>query len=367
MTTGANIRDLLKLSSVQRIGSHKIRALISHFHDAAAVLRAPARDLIRVPGIDRKLASNIIHHHGDAFADDQLKRINRLGARVLTIWDKEYPELLRSIYDPPVLLYVLGALTTADGRTIALVGTRHPSPYGQKIADAFSRELAQLNITTVSGLARGIDTVVHAATLKAGGRTIAVIGSGLDVPYPPENRRLLGQIAEAGAVISEFPMGTKPDATNFPRRNRIISGLSAGTIIIESAEDGGAMITASTALDQNREVFAVPGSILDQKSRGPNNLISQGHAKLVQSLDDVFCELGEKFELRPRTRQREVATVQLSLFEQRIFELLSAEPQHIDAIADNAASAVSETLVTLLSLEFKGIARQLPGKFFLRA
>ena len=367
MATGANIRDLLKLHSVPRIGSHKVRALLSHFHDADAVLRASARDLIRVPGIDRKLAFNILHHRGDAFADNQLKRINRIGARVLTIWDKEYPELLRAIYDPPVLLYLLGALTSADAKTIALVGTRHPSSYGQKIADTFSRELADLGITTVSGLARGIDTIVHASTLKAGGRTIAVIGSGLDVPYPPENRRLLGQIAGSGAVISEFPMGAKPDATNFPRRNRIISGLSAGTIIIESAEDGGAMITASTALDQNREVFAVPGSIFDPKSRGPHQLISQGHAKLVQSLDEVFSELGEKFAPRGTVRPREVATVQLSLFEQRIHDLLSTEPQHIDVIADEAACPVSETLVTLLSLEFKGVARQLPGKFFLRA
>ncbi|MGH2567735.1 MAG: DNA-processing protein DprA, partial [Bacteroidota bacterium] len=245
----------------------------------------------------------------------------------------------------------------------AVVGTRHPSAYGQQVAEQFSAELSKLGITTVSGLARGVDTIVHTSTLKAGGRTIAVIGSGLDVPYPPENKKLLEKIAEEGAVVSEFQMGAKPDAPNFPRRNRIISGLSLGSIIIESAEDGGAMITASTALDQDREVFAVPGNIGEKRSRGPHKLIRERRAKLVASIDDVL----EEFQLLQRSHKRDREAepkIELTLFEQKIYDVLTAEPTHIDAIAELANVSPTDALVNLLSLEFKGLVRQLPGKYF---
>lgn len=362
-----NVRDLLRLSSVPRIGPQKIRALISHFIDPSEVLKASPRDLIKVPGIDKKLASNIVHHtNGETFADEQLKRINKLGARIVTIWDKEYPELLKKIYDPPAFLYVLGNFDPNDKYAIAVVGTRHPTHYGQIVAEQTARDLAQYKITVVSGLARGIDTIAHSSTLKTGGRTIAVIGSGLDVPYPLENKKLLERIAEQGAVVSEFSMGAKPDAPNFPRRNRIISGLSLGTIIVESAQDGGAMITATIALDQDREVFAIPGNITEKRSVGPNKLIREGRAKLVQTVDDVLEEL--KPHLRPilKKERESEPIVELTLFEKNLFDVLRSEPMHIDALAELANTSTADALVTLLSMEFKGVVKQLPGKMFIR-
>jgi DNA processing protein len=362
-----NVHDLLRLSSTPKIGSHKIRLLVSHFHDPAQVLKASPRALIKVPGIERKIASNIVHNkEGEQFADEQLKRVNRLGARIVTIWDAEYPELLKRIYDPPALLFVLGQFMSLDKNAVAVVGTRMPSTYGEVVAESFSRDLAQLGLTIVSGLARGIDTVAHSAALKAKGRTMAVLGSGLDVPYPSENRKLLEEIALQGVVVSEFPMGTKPDATNFPRRNRIVSGLSLGTIVIESAEDGGAMITASTALDQNREVFAVPGSILEKRSAGVHKLIREGRAKLVQNIDDVLEELGPQMRhLLNRGHRPEVAA-EMTLFEKKIFDVLKNDPIHIDALAELAETSPADALVNLLSLEFKNLVRQLPGKMFIR-
>ncbi len=361
-----NIRDLLRLSSVFRIGPTKIRALVAHFETPGEVLEASPLELIHVTGIDKKLASNIAHRQQDEeFADDQIKRVNKLGARIVTIWDKDYPELLKKIYDPPVLIYVLGGFSSKDRQAIAIVGTRKPSLYGEQVTESFSQELSHLGITIVSGLARGIDTVAHTATLKAGGRTIAVIGSGLDVPYPPENSKLMDQIAEEGVVVSEFPMGAKPDATNFPRRNRIISGLSLGTLVVESAEDGGAMITASTALDQDREVFAIPGNIRESRSRGPHKLIQEGRAKLVHCVEDILQELNLRLD-KGLLKKAEPPAIQLSIFEQKVYELLSDEPIHIDDLAELADKSTSDVLVNLLSLEFKGLIRQLPGKMFVK-
>lgn len=360
-----NIRDLLRLVSVPRLGPLKIRALVSHFGDPASALRARPRDLIRVPGIDKKLATAIKRHDGESFADGQLRRINRVGGRIIPFWDASYPHLLKKIYDPPPLLYVIGEFTESDRNAIGVVGTRKPSPYGQQVTDLLCSELVSAGITIVSGLARGIDTHAHETTLRSNGRTLAVIGSGLDIPYPPENARLLRRIAAKGAVISEFPLGTQPEAQNFPRRNRLISGLSLGVIVVESDEDGGAMITASTALDQNREVFAVPGMITEKRSIGPHILIRDGRAKLIHGAEDVLNEFPAF--CHPREQSRRIGLPPLTLFETSVLEILGGEPMHIDAIADRTGLATSDGLVTLLSLEFKGLVRQLPGKFFVRA
>jgi DNA processing protein len=362
-----NVRELLRLSSVPRIGPQKIRALVAHFKTPDEVFRASARELITVPGIDKKLATNILHHTTEEkFADEQLKRLNKLGGRIVTLWDKEYPDLLRKIYDPPAFLFILGKLKEADARSLALVGTRHPTPYGHSVAESLTRDIAQHSLTIVSGLARGVDTIVHSTALKCKTRTIAVIGSGLDVPYPPENKKLMEHIAEAGAVISEFAMGTKPDAPNFPRRNRIISGLSLGTIVIESAEEGGALITAATALDQNREVFAVPGNITEKRSSGPNKLIRDGRAKLITNAQDIFDELAS--QLRLSFDQNENAlSVELTRTERLLYQILADEPIHIDTLSEQTEMSTSDALVTLLSLEFKGMVRQLPGKQFVRS
>lgn len=358
-------RDLLHLVSVPGIGPLKVRALVSHFKDPAEVLKASPRELIRVPGIDRKLATNITHHRdGEAFADEQLRSVERAGARIITYWDKEYPELLKKIYDPPVLLFMRGAFTDADRSAVAVVGTRTPSPYGQLVTEKLSRELSALGITVVSGLARGIDTIAHDTALRHGGRTIAVIGSGIDVPYPSENRKLMERIARDGAVVSEFPMGTKPDAPNFPRRNRIISGLSVATVVVESALDGGAMITASTALDQDREVFAVPGPITEKRSTGPNVLIRDARAKLITSLEDILTELRPQLDLE--LDEKPTPSIPLTDVEQKVYSLLSNNPLHVDIITEQSNLSTSDTLVTLLSLEFKGLVRQLPGKFFIK-
>jgi len=309
----------------------------------------------------------IAHHAGaDEFADEQLKRLKRFGGRIISYWEDEYPELLKKIYDPPPLLYVLGEFLPSDRYSIALVGSRHATHYGQMVAESFSKELVRLGITVVSGLARGIDTHAHRAALQENGRTLAVIGSGLDVPYPPENRSILATIAKQGAVVSEFPLGTRPDACNFPRRNRIISGLSLGTVVVESAEDGGAMITASSALDQNREVFAVPGSIFEKKSAGTHKLIREGRATLVHGIDDLLVEL--QHPLRPIIPGsfKPAPPPELSLFETTVYDQLTPVPAHVDDLAEQSGMSTPDVLVTLLTLEFKGLVRQLPGKLFLR-
>ncbi len=361
-----DLHELLRLSSVPRIGPQKIRALIARFKTPGAVFIASARELISVPGIDKKLASNILHHAiGEKFADEQLARLQRTGARIVTLWDKEYPDLLRKVYDPPAFLFVLGKFEESDAHSIALVGTRHPTSYGNAVTEHLVRDLAQFGVTIVSGLARGIDTIAHSAALKYRTRTIAVIGSGLDVPYPPENKKLMDRIAEDCAVVSEFPLGTKPDAPNFPRRNRIISGLSIGTVVIESAEDGGAMITASMALDQNRETFAVPGNITEKRSAGPNKLIRDGHAKLITSAQDIFLELSPQLHLE--YQENTTPAVELTSAERSIVNLLSTKPIYIDLIAEQMDISTSDALVVLLSLEFKGVVRQLPGKYFIRS
>lgn len=362
-----DVHDLLRLASVPRIGHQKIRALISRFKDPAEVLKASPRELTKVPGIVKSLAVAIAHQEdGEAFADDQLKRLNKVNGRIITIWDKDYPELLKKIYDPPAYLFVLGQFAEVDRYSIAIVGTRQSTHYGQIVAENFSKEFARLGITTVSGLARGIDTIVHASTLKANGRTIAVLGSGLDVPYPLENLTLMRRIAKEGIVVSEFLMGTSPDATNFPRRNRIISGLSLGTVVVESAENGGAMITASTSLDQNREVFAVPGSINEKRSGGPNKLIQEGRAKLVQNIQDILDELKPQFKQFLKKERQAEPTVELTLFEHKILDVLHSDSAHIDTIAEQAQVSPADALVNLLSLEFKGLVKQLPGKMFVK-
>jgi DNA processing protein len=366
MSEQFEVRDLLMLAAVPGIGGNRLRQLVQHFGSPGEALKASPLELARVEGIDKKLASAVAHNTtGPAFVDDQLSRLNKLNGSIITLWDSSYPRLLSAIFDPPPLLFVLGALDPQDGHAIGVVGTRHPTLYGRTMAEKFSTDLTSLGITVVSGLARGIDTVAHTAALRNNGRTFAVIGSALDMIYPRENAGLAERIAENGAVISEFFMGTKPDPGNFPRRNRIISGCSLGTLIVESAEDGGAMITASMALDQNRELFCIPGNINEKFSAGPNRLIRDGQAKLVTGVDDILVEL--ESVLGPlRGAGRETPRPQLTMFEQKIYEALEGAPVHIDLISEQAALSPADTLVTLLGLEFKGVVKQLPGKLFLK-
>jgi DNA processing protein len=366
MKSSANeIRALLTLNAVPGVGSYKTRALVSYFSSAAAVLRASPRELTEVSGIDVKTAANIANNDADAFVDDQLRRMATCDAKILTLWDQRYPELLREIYDPPVLLFVRGKIIAGDRDSVAIVGTRKPSHYGKLVAEKLARDLVGAGVTVVSGLANGIDTVAHATSVVSGGRTIAVLGSGVDVIYPGKNFSLAKEITASGALVSEFPLGTQPDRPNFPRRNRIVCGMSLGVIVVEAGEKSGALITADMALEQNREVFAVPGNINSPQSIGPNELIKHG-AKTVTCADDVFEEIEcHLLHTQPQDRRKTVQT-DLTSEEMSILKLLSHEPAHVDQLAINANETTARVLAILLSLELKNQIKQIPGKMFIR-
>jgi DNA processing protein len=368
-------REMLILSMVPGIGPSRLRALINHFDGTREVFSASARKLSCVELLDRKTVLSLLSFLGSdqlrsaqQQADAQLSKLNRLNARILTLWDDTYPTNLKRLYDPPPFLFIRGNLLPEDEVSIAVVGTRTPSPYGARLATRFARELAENGFSVISGLARGVDTLAHDAALRADGRTVAVIGSGLDVLYPRENTGLSERIIRRGAVISEFLMGSQPDAVNFPRRNRIISGLSLGTLVIETGIEGGAMITASFALEQNREVFALPGPLGGPRPSGTHQMIKEGRAKLTESVEDIIAELHPSLQ-----RKRAAAASEeppgpprtgLTLFEQKIMDAIGTSTLHIDAIALAAGIPTNQTLVELLGLELKGVVCQLPGKMF---
>jgi DNA processing protein len=362
------LTDLFLLLSIDGIGPGKFRNLLAKFRSTKNILSADYHSLMNVEGISTNLAKRIRKASNERdeiekFTEKELMKLEKLGGKLITIWDPEYPPILKKIYDPPILFYILGELNESDQYSIAVVGTRQPINYGKVQAEKISMDLSKQGITIVSGMARGIDSIGHNAAIKSGGRTIAVIGSGLDVIYPAENKKLFDLISKNGAVISEFALGTKPDAQNFPRRNRIISGLSLGVIVIETGVQGGAMQTAALALDQNREVFALPGNIGVKQSEGTNLLIQKGEAKLITSADDVINEL--EIKLKPVLGKNiPKQQVDLSLFEEKLINVLNSEPLQIDRIATLANMTTSECLVNLLSLEFKGLVKQLPGKMF---
>lgn len=362
------LTNLYTLLSIDGIGPGKLRNLLAKFRSTERILSEDYHALQKVEGISSNLASRIRKARKSIpemkeWLEKELSRLQKINGRLITIWDDEYPNLLKKIFDPPLLLQIVGDLKEQDDFSISIVGTRQPTSYGKVLAERISFDLAQQGITIVSGMARGIDSIAHAGAVKSGGRTIAVIGSGLDVIYPPENRKLFESIYENGAVISEFSLGTQPDAANFPKRNRIISGLSLGCIIIETGIKGGAMQTARFALDQNREVFSLPGNVNVKQSEGTNLLIQRGEAELISSAEDVLLEL--ELKLKPVLGKNIPKQQQdLSLFEEKILNVLNNEPSHIDIIATAAKLTISECLVNLLSLEFKGLVKQLPGKMF---
>lgn len=368
--------DLLVLSQIPQIGSNRLRLLVSHFGAPENIYTASAREISAVEGFSKKLASMVVHFlknskldEAKRYAEKQLSKLNKVDGKIVSFWEKRYPEPLKKIYDPPPYFYLRGQIAETDKYSLAIVGTRTPSDYGITMAERFSRDCASIGITVVSGLARGIDTVAHQTAVKSSGRTIAVIGSGLDVCYPPENRNLMDRIISNGAVVSEYEMGAKPDAVNFPRRNRIISGLSLGTLVVETDVDGGAIITTNMALDQNREVFAIPGNINAKKSRGCNMLIKESKAKLVETMDDILAELSGKLKPLIHTipqGDQEKAMDGLNLFERKVYDALSFDALHIDLLAERCHMPTADVLVHLLALEFKGIVKQLPGKTFLK-
>src|SRR5690554_2945562 len=360
--------DLKLLLSVEGIGPGKIRNLLAKFRTTERILSADYKSLIEVEGISNNLAKriqkiNLLRNELSSVLKKEIDILEKINGNIITVWDESFPPLLKKIYDPPLLLYTKGSFVKDDEYSIAVVGTRQPTNYGKIQTERITTELASQNITIVSGLARGIDSIAHRSAIKIGKRTIAVTGSGLDVIYPPENRKLYEEIAENGLIISEYELGAKPDAVNFPKRNRIISGLSLGCVVIETGVAGGAMQTASLALDQNREVFAVPGNLGVKQSEGTNLLIQKGEAKLIRSAEDVILEL--ELKLKPVVGKNiPKPKIELNLFEEKILTVLKDSPVQIDIIASSTNLTTSGCLVHLLSLEFKGLVKQLPGKMF---
>jgi DNA processing protein len=361
---------LIHLLNIDGIGPLKIFSLLSKFHNPRDIFHAKLSALVEVDGINKNLSSRILNStqsisHAKEKLEKTLSSLSKINGRIITYWDEEYPELLKRIYYPPTLLYVIGEFSESDKNSIAIVGTRMPTNYGKQNAEKFAQDLVLNNITVVSGMARGIDSSVHRAALKSNGRTIAVVGSGLDVIYPPENKKLFEEICNTGVVVSEYELGTKPDAQNFPRRNRIISGLCLGSLIVETKINGGAMQTAAYAIDQNREVFAIPGNIDSKQSEGPNALIQRGEAKLVTTAEDILIELN--LRIKPEIGKNiPKPSFDLTLFEQNLLNVLDNQQMHIDEIATTSSMSVSDCLVNLLTLEFKGLVKQLPGKMFLK-
>ncbi len=356
--------------SVEGIGVGRIKNLLAKFHSTEKVLSASVRELMEVEGLSINLAQRIQRCNEqrsqiENILNDELENLFKINGSIITLWDSEYPSLLKRIYDPPILLYTKGNFQDADDYSISVVGTRQPTNYGKIQAEKIVTDLAQQKITIVSGMARGIDSIAHKTALINAGRTIAVLGSGLNVIYPPENKKLYDEIIESGVVVTEYSLDTKPDAVNFPKRNRIISGLSLGCVVVETGITGGAMQTAALALDQGREVFAVPGNLGIRQSEGTNLLIQKGEAELVRSAEDILIEL--ELKLKPVIGKNiPRPDIELNLFEEQILSHLNNEPIQIDILASKANLSTSDCLVHLLSLEFKGIVKQLPGKTFIK-
>ncbi len=361
-----DLRYIIKLAHVPGIGHARLRTLIGKFGSAEQVFRATMGQLTATDGFDKKTAEKI-KSHADELEDivqEQIALMERYHVRCITWQDSDYPGYLRQIYDPPAYFFVRGTMTEQDQYAVAVVGTREPTPYGRVITDTLCRELAIRGITIISGLARGIDTMAHESALRSGGRTIAVLGCGVDRIYPSSNFRLASDIIQHGAILSDYPMKTPPDAVNFPGRNRIISGLSLGTLVVEAGERSGALITAGFALDQNRELFAVPGQANVTQAKGTNRLIKQG-AQLVDSVEDILSALDAKLPALKKTRESPPPS-EIPPGTKIIYDCLSPEPVHIDEIARKANLSVSDTLTKLLSLELLGAAKQLAGKHFVK-
>jgi len=350
------LRYYIGFNRVQGIGPMRLRVLIDALGDVERAWHAPA-DALRRAGLDRRSLRNLLEARARLDLDREVERLTAAGVRAITWEDPDYPPLLREIPDPPPLLYVRGSLEPEDAWAVAVVGTRRASGYGREVTRRLVTALARSGITVVSGLARGVDGVAHRVALEAGGRTIAVLGCGVDQIYPPEHRELARRIAERGALISEYPLGTPPEARNFPPRNRIISGLSLGVLITEAGRGSGALITADYAAEQGRDVFAVPGSILTAGSAGTNRLIQDG-AKLVLEAADILRELNltmvaEQAEARQVFPETEM--------EAALLAHLSAEPVHVDELGRAIGLPIAEITSTLTLMELKGLVRQVGG------
>lgn len=338
-------------------------ALLKQFGTAEAVLRAGEMELTQADGIKPELAYRVSHFVMQS-AEQEMETAGRMGIDIVCLDDDNYPALLKSIPDPPLVLYVRGQLPREEP-AVALVGSRKATPYGLNVTQFLSQDLARAGITVVSGLARGVDARAHNACLQAGGRTVAVLGSGMDVIYPAEHKSLALRIAESGAVVSEFPLGTQPNRENFPIRNRIISGLSGAVVVVEASDRSGSLITARMAAEQGREVLAVPGSIFSESSKGCHALIRDG-AALAQSWKDVAAVLPQS--MVSQLKSDDEKPPDLTEQEKSIIDLLSFEqPKHVDLLSGQSGMKSQDLLPLLVSLELKNYVLQMPGKNFIRA
>lgn len=354
-------RYWLALRLVRGVGNVTYRELLERFGTPQAVLVASPTNL-GAAGAHAEVARAIASFDQWAAVETELNKIARAGVRLVTRTDPEYPVNLTHLHDPPPFLYLRGSFVPEDRIAIAVVGSRFASSYGKGVARDLARGLAEKGVTIVSGLARGIDAEAHRAALAAGGRTVAVLGSGLDIIYPSEHRALAAEIPAHGAVVSEFALGSKPDAVHFPYRNRVISGLTLGTVVVEAAENSGSLITARCALEQNREVFAVPGPITTSRSRGPHRLIKDG-AKLVEGIDDILQEIAPALA-PPRPTVPAAPTAALEPHEALLVGLFDGESQHVDALIAKSGLSAARVLEVLLGMELKGVVTQLPGTHF---
>jgi len=352
------------LSRVQGLGCVSFKKLAGHFGDPTEALSASTAALAEISGLDQSVIDGLRNFSAWDEAEKEIIRAEKAAVKIVPFTDSSYPARLRMIPDPPPLLYLKGEIRREDEKAVAVVGSRSTSDYGRRVARDLCRGLASLGFTVVSGMARGIDGTAHETSLNAGGRTIAVLGSGVDRVYPAEHDKLYRRISENGGVISEFPMGTRPLAFNFPARNRVISGLSLGVVVVEATEKSGSLITAALALEQGREVFAVPGEVGASRSRGAHRLIRQG-AKLVETVDDIMEEIAPQLLVRsgkPVSAPRRTLPQNLGDEFQRIFGLFQERPLQIDEVIESSGCSPSRVSEILLELELQGYIKQLPGK-----
>lgn len=359
----------IALNLIEHVGPVRVRQLLAFFGDAPTVLRANQQQLLQVRGIGEDTAAAISGWESSVDLGGELKRITEFGCHVLTQEDVEYPELLRQIYDPPIVLYVKGTLTAQDKNAVALVGSRQTTSYGVETARKLGYQLAYVGVTVVSGGARGIDTAAHQGALAGKGRTVAVLGTGINLVFPPENAELFERIVASGAAVTQFPFNRPADKQSFPIRNRIVAGMTLGTVVVEANLTSGALITANFATDYGRQVFAVPGRIDSPRSKGCHDLIKKG-AKLCEGAEDVLSEFEYLFPAsnQPASPAETGVLPALSLSENetKILGIVTQEETHIDEVIRASGLPASAVSVGLLSLEMKRMVRQLPGKLFVR-
>ncbi|MFH0947564.1 MAG: DNA-processing protein DprA [Elusimicrobiota bacterium] len=356
------------LNQISVIGPARFKKFLDFFGNAGKILTVSVNDLMHIEGIERKTAETIISDREKFDVVKEQEEAEKNGVRIIASFMDEYPQTLKTIYDYPPILYVKGSLDKKDVVAVGVVGTRKITSYGKMVCEYLARELSNSGITIVSGLARGVDTIAHQTVVNEKGRTIAVLGNGLLYHYPPENRKLEDKIAENGAVISEFNMHTRPDKQNFPRRNRVISGISLGVVVIEADEKSGALITAKSAIEQGRDVFAIPGNIFSKYSRGPHKLIKDG-AKLVESVDDIINEINVLKNFVKKTKENLKVIKETKNLDNEsiiVLEAINYEPVHIDVLFEKGNIPIEKLSVILLELVMDGLISELPGKKYIR-